>query len=50
MRWTDTTRPTLKQVAEIIKSLDAWQKSNEEVVVSAKWKENGEYRAISNFG
>ena len=43
-------RPTFKQVAEIIKSLDAWQKSNEEVVVSVKWKENGEYRAISNFG
>jgi hypothetical protein len=43
-------RPTLEQVAWIIKSLDAWQKSNEEVVVTAKWKDNGEYRAISNFG
>ena len=50
MRWTETTGRLLKQVAEIIKSLDAWQKSNEEVVVTAKWKDNGEYRAISNFG
>jgi len=44
-------RPTLKQVAEIIKSVDAWQKSNEQVVVTAKWKDNGDLkRAISNFG
>ena len=43
-------RPAVEQVAEIIKSLDAWQKSSEEVVVTAKWKDNGEYRAISNFG
>ena len=43
-------RPTLKQVAEIIKSLDAWQKSSEEVVVTVKLKDNGDYRAISNFG
>ena len=41
-------RPTLKQVAEIIKSLDAWQKSSEEVVVTAKLKENDEYR-LSKF-
>lgn len=37
-------RPAIEQVAEVIKSLDAWQKSNEEVVVTAKWKDNGEYR------